>query len=120
MITETIEKRRLIVTLGEAQAPASWAWDAMRFLRNDDGSDAAPPQTVTVPCTEAEAAAYISQAMVDLGASISAKDAQIAVLSAQIATLTGERDQARAALAAVKSADTQWDAVVRPLVNAIP
>ena len=118
-ITETIEKRRLVVTLGEGQAPASWHWDAVRFLRNDDGSDAAPPQNVTVPCTAQEAAAHISQSMVDLNASIAAKDASIA-------TLTSERDAARAELTAAKAAaqavaqaDSAWEQSVRPLVTQV-
>lgn len=110
-ITETIEKRRLVITLGEFEAPASWHWEAVRFLRNDDNTDAAPPQNVTVPCTQEEAAAHISQAMADQATAIIAKDAAIA-------TLTAQRDTAMAAATKVAQADADWETHVRPLVEA--
>lgn len=64
-ITETIERRSLIITLGENEAPSHWVYEAVRFLKNDDGSDVAPPQTVRIPASPEEAAAHIGQAAID-------------------------------------------------------
>jgi hypothetical protein len=132
-ISETVEKRKLVVTLGEFEAPASWQWEAVRFLRNDDGTDAAPPQNVVVPCTPEEAAAHIGQAAIDMNATMAAKDALIAALREQLATevaaltedrdtkvaaLTAQRDAAVAAATKVAEADAAWEISVRPLVEA--
>lgn len=118
-ITETIQKRRLVVVLGENEIPASWHWECMRFLRNDDGTDAAPPQAVSMAATAEEAAAHLGQGVVDLQAASN-------TLTARVAELTAERDAALAAAAAAKAAaqavadaDASWDASVRPLVTQV-
>lgn len=84
-ITERIEKRELIVTLGAHEAPASYRWSAMRFLTNDeDGSDAAPPQRVSIPATAEEVSAHIGASVVQLLADIEADTARYQALQTEL------------------------------------
>jgi hypothetical protein len=100
-IVERVEKRELIVTLGANEAPASYRWNAKRFLTNDeDGSDAAPPQTVSVPCTAEEAAAHIGASVVSLLADIAADTAAREALAAELDTERRARQALEAQLAA--------------------
>lgn len=125
-ITETLEKRRLVVTLGQFEAPSAWHWECVRFLRNDDGSDAAPPQNVSIACSAADVSAHIGQAMLDQIGVLTAKDALVAAAQAERdaaiadkdATIA-KRDEAIAAAMAVASADADWEASVRPKIAAL-
>ena len=100
-IVERVEKRELIITLGAHEAPASYRWSAKRFLTNDeDGSDAAPPQTVSVPATAEEVAAHISEAMVKLLADIAADGERYQALQAELQTERRARQALEAQAAA--------------------
>ena len=101
-ITERIEKRELIVTLGAHAAPASYRWSAMRFLTNDeDGSDAAPPQRVSVPATAEEVSAHIGEAVTSLLADIAADTIVRQALAADLDTERRARQALEAQVAAV-------------------
>lgn len=102
-ITETIEKRELIIALGANEAPASYRWNAMRFLRNEDGSDAARPERVSVPATAEEVSAHIGASVTSLLADIAADTARFQALAADHAAVTAERDALAAQLAQVTS-----------------
>lgn len=100
-IIERVEKRELIVTLGAHEAPASYRWTAKRFLTNDeDGSDAAPPQTVSIPATAEEVAVHIGEAVVHLLADIAADTAAREALAAELDTERRARQALEAQLAA--------------------
>lgn len=117
-IVERVEKRELIVTLGANEAPASYRWSAMRFLTNDeDNSDAAPPQRVSIPCTAEEAAKHIGDSVVNLLADIAADTSHREAIAAdlravhrakgetevQLATALTERDTIAAELHELKN-----------------
>lgn len=100
-ITERIEKRELVVTLGANEAPASYRWNAMRFLTNDeDGSDAAPPQRVSIPATAEEVAAHIGASVVQLLADIEADTARYQALQAELQVERRARQELEAQVAA--------------------
>ena len=100
-IVERVEKRELIVTLGANEAPASYRWSAMRFLTNDeDGSDAAPPQRVSIPATAEEVSAHIGGAVTALLADIAADTAAREALAAELDTERRARQALEAQLAA--------------------
>ena len=82
-VTERFEKRRLIITLGEKDAPAQYAWQGVTFTSREDGSDFKPPMDEMRPATVEEVQAHIGQAVLDLQAVISAKDALIAQVRAE-------------------------------------
>jgi flagellin-like hook-associated protein FlgL len=111
-IIESVEKRRLIITLGEHEAPAQWQWDCIRFLRDDQsGKDAAPPQPVLVDATADEVAEHLGKAATDQVASLNAASAAIAEKSsaldaanAQIADLQASVGALQAKLDAVAKA----------------
>lgn len=103
-ITEHTEKRRLIVTLGAHEAPASWQWEGVRFLKNDDGSDAASPHPCRLETTREEASALLGDALVKQQGDIADDTAKIGELQTENARLTKELKAATAKLEAVKQA----------------
>lgn len=110
-ITQTLERRRLIITLGENEAPSHWQWECVAFIR-DDGVDVVAPSTKYVDCTAEEAAAHIGQAALDQLAVIEAKDRRILALAADLeAERVARREDAAAAAAAAAAAQARVDAL---------
>lgn len=100
-IVERVEKRELVVTLGANEAPASYRWNAMRFLTNDeDNSDAAPPQRVSIPATAEEVSAHIGEAVTALLADIEVDTARYQALQAELQVERRARQALEAQLAA--------------------
>lgn len=109
-----VEKRELRIALGEHEAPASWKFIVVRFLRHEDGSEQAVPGEMAA--TAEEAAAHIGQAMVEQLATIQAKDAAHVALQAEAERLARERDDAISAVRAVRRADEHYDAAIKPVL----
>jgi len=104
-IKEVIEKRELHVVLGAHEAPASYRWKAVRFLTNDeDGSEAAAPQTVMIPATAEEVSAHLGRVVPKQLADIEADGERYAAQAKELACVRSELKAANAKLAAVAAA----------------
>lgn len=99
-IVERFEKRRLIVTLGEAGAPAQYTWEGVLFTERQDGSEFRAPAAEYRPATAEEVEQYLGKAAIDIQAAIEAKDAVIASVRAEAATQLAAKDESIAALRA--------------------
>lgn len=95
-ITESLEKRQLVVVLaGIDGSPAEYYFNAVRFLRNDDGSDAAPPQNVRIDATADEAKQLLGDKVPALMKDVAEQGARAAELLVErdaAVKLVGERD----------------------------
>lgn len=87
MITETTEKREIVIVLGENEALASAHFKAVRFLRNEDGSDAAPPQEVRIPASGDDVAKHIGAAAAEQANIVDAQTQRITELTGDVNTL---------------------------------
>lgn len=105
-ITETFERRQLVVDLGAHEAPSAWRWRGMQFLRYEDGSEAAPPRTVEVAADRADVEALLNVALAKQADDIAADARDRDALRTQLA-------KAQEALRAVAAADASWDNGVR-------
>ena len=94
-LIRTFEKRFLIASIGGGDIPVDWRWESMRFLRNNDGSDAEQPRLVYVPATAEEVAVYVGEAFTALQADLQA-------VVAQRNTFRDERDALQAQLNALR------------------
>jgi 23S rRNA maturation-related 3'-5' exoribonuclease YhaM len=103
-IEETVEKRRLVLVLGERGAVSSNYFEAVQTLKREDGSDAAPPRPVQIPLSEAEVATYLDQAMTSQSANIDELTRRMA-------------QQAEEHAAAVKTLTTEHAAAVKTLTT---
>jgi hypothetical protein len=105
-----IERRRLIITLGEHEAPASCQWDAVKFLRDEDGNDLVPPQRDLITATAEEVSAYLN---VTLAAERDALNARVArdaqAHAAFVASAEGDIATLRADNAALEAERVRLD-----------
>ena len=110
VVTETTEKRQLIIDLGAHEAPTAWRWRVVQFLRYEDGTDAAPPRHTEVEASAEEVATHIGAAVIAQARDVEGDRAELAILRAKLA-------KAKTALDAVIAADAGWDEAVRAKVT---
>lgn len=93
MTTETLtrefRKQRLILQLDNHGAPERWNWEGVRFLRNEDGSDAEQPRMLQVPATEEEVSAHVGAAVVSVQELATSLQRRVHELEAEVQRLTG-------------------------------
>lgn len=99
-----IVKKQLIMDLDKNEAPSGWRWRVDRFVRFDDGAEKIVPDEI--PATEEEVRAHIGVAVAKQAADIAADSKARDALQAQLTTVTAQ-------LAAVREADSDYNARMR-------
>lgn len=135
-IVTTLEKRELVITLGENEAPAKWEWVCKKYVRNEEGKDEAPPHTVRIEATREDVEKHIGRAILDQAETINAMiasndkraaeakeqhDKQVADLGGKLKALeenlkvvAAQRDIATSVANAFQRAEQQWQQNVGP------
>ena len=111
-ITETIEKRQLVVDLGKNEVPSAWRWRVVKFIRYDDGTDVVPPQSVEVDADPAEVAAHIGAAVVAQAADIAADRVERDAIRADLAAERAAKAAAEGELVSTRDALARKDAEI--------
>ena len=87
-IIETLSAREIVITLGEHDAPATAKKKSVRFLRDADGADVAPPQIVEQEISFEDVELSLNGALLD---ERNALNSRVAELSDEKAALLAER-----------------------------